>query len=164
MNKQILFVDLQFIVRNGRQYFVKELAILQQGSLIPTLYFFKPPYPQEELNDANTHQENYICNNINSMHWKDGLIAYNDIGDILRTFSQYKIYVKGIQKKVFLRQYLQASTEIIELENCIPKLSSLKNYDVYCEIHYNKNKTYRCAVRNCINMYMYMFINKKIDF
>lgn len=164
MSEKILFIDIQFVVGNGRQLFVKELAMLRQGSIIPTLYFFKPPYPREELNDAITQHGEYICDNINNLQWNDGILLYNDIADILKSFSQHKIYVKGIQKKNFLRQYLQVSTEIVELEDEIPKLGSLRNYKAYCEIHYNKTKNHRCAVQNCINIYMYMLQNNIIEY
>lgn len=155
MDGKFLIVDLQFVIGNNNQYYLKEMATNHNTSIITMLYHFKPPYPKEELNVIAKNQNNYNQENINGLNWSDGQINYNDIPAIMESFSIYdKIYVKGLQKKTFLEKYL--TNQIIDWENDIPPLTKLLNYDSYCQIHLKSDShKKKCAVKNCINILMH---------
>lgn len=157
-NKSAAVVDMQFVVGNNAQLFVKEIVILPCGSFIPEQYYLKPPYPREELNVKAVRQENYNARYINGLRWDGGNIEYNQLAKILLPLETSKIYVKGEEKAKFLRKYLPG-VEIIDLN--IPKLSSLDSYKIKCNIHAEGSKL-RCAMQNCFNIYMHLVLNKII--
>lgn len=158
MDKFIL--DIQFVCGNNGQYFIKELAVLTIGTICPKVYHFMPPYPYQELSLKAKRQNNYDVKNINGLHWSGGTINYNSLTEVFSTFENATIYVKGEVKASFIRKYLSTS-EIIELMQ-IPRLSELVNFQSHCQIH-NNVPSVRCALQNCINIYLYMLINKIIE-
>lgn len=153
-------MDMQFAIGNSNQLFVKELAVLKHGSTIPNLYHFKPPYPREELDAKRVWQETFCYKKINGLQWCSGNIDYNQLSRILSMYKNYTVYVKGDQKLIFLQKYIHQAN-IIDLVD-IPNLKSLKQFETYCEIH-KKSPVVRCAVQNCVNVYLYMLINKIIE-
>lgn len=148
-------VDIQFVCGNNGQYFAKELAVLAFGTILPKVYHFMPPYPYQELSMKARQQNHYNLQNINNLHWSDGEISYNDLLQVFSTFENATIYVKGETKASFIRKYIP-DAEIIQLD-ARPRLSELQNFQVACEIH---KKPLRCAVQNCVNIYMHILINK----
>lgn len=152
---QFIF-DMQFVSGNNGQYFPKELAVLPFGSVCPTFYLLKPPYPYQELTIRASLQNRYDRENINGLHWNDGDVCYNNLPEILAPFTSCTIYVKGDLKENFIKKYLP-DTEIVQLK--IPKLNELQNFQTYCQNH-SKTPLVRCAVQNCINIYLYILINK----
>lgn len=157
--KSVVVVDVQFVVGNHNQMFIKELAVLESGSVSPKQFYFKPPFSKEELNAKAIRQGNFNYEFINGLSWTDGLIEYNQLSHILARLDDKKVYVKGEEKVKFLRRYLPEN-EIVEPD--IPKLNDLKKYKIRCEIH-GEPPALRCAVHNCVAIYMYLLINKTID-
>lgn len=158
MSSGKVILDVQFVVGNNAQYFAKEVSILKTGSVKPCLYLFKPPYPVEELRPKYRRQNEFNFKNINGLKWNYEDLEYNHLPRLLSTVESFMIYVKGDTKKQFLQKYLPQST-IIDLR--IPKLSDLEQFDTYCKIHI-KTPYLRCAAKNCINVYLYMLVNKII--
>lgn len=156
MSSGSVILDIQFVVGNNGQYFAKEVSILRTGSVMPDLYFFKSPYPQEELQLKYKLQNEFNFKNINGLKWNSGIIDYNELPNLLSTLASFKIYVKGLEKKQFIQKYLSKS-KIINLN--IPKLSELENFYTSCKIH-NADHHLRCAVQNSVNIYLYMLVNK----
>lgn len=154
-----IIVDIQFICGNRGQCYVKELAILPHGCLIPFVYHFAPPYPREELSFKARLQNNYDFRNINGLNWNDGNIEYNQLANFLSQIKDSLIYVKGEAKEQFIRKYLP-DANIQQLK--IPKLSSLQQFETSCEIH-GRLPQLRCAVQNCVNIYLYLLMNKIIE-
>jgi len=163
MVKQVLVVDLQFSLGNDKQNFIKELAILEKGSLIPTVYHFKPPYPAEELCQEVRYTNQYCENKINGLKWGSGLVEYLDVKCILKHYLEpaEKIYVKGEQKKLFLEKYID-SAKIEDLSRVLPPLEKIDNFKTSCPIHLS-NHNFRCAVKNCFNVYMYLLKEKILN-
>lgn len=165
MQQNIIFVDFQFVVGNGGQYFIKEMATLKQGSLLAEFYLFKAPYPKQELSYEISHQNEYNRKNINGLDWEIGTIEYNNLLSIFKNLETYTIFVKGKEKKAVLVKYLPNTTKIVDIGFDMPKLSELQNYTVFCTVHTTvQQNTKRCALKNCFNMYMYMLKHNKIDF
>lgn len=154
MSKAI--VDLQFIIGNNNQYFLKEIAFVAESSLIPILHVFKPPYPKEELCENMKKQNSFNKRNINGLSWEEGNIEYSEVGSVLRSYlgSFCTIYVKGLQKKEFLCKYLPTSVEIINLDDSIPSLQKLQKFSSFCPFH--DSNQLRCAVKNVMNVYMHL--------
>lgn len=111
------------------------------------------------MDDKSKWQDKFIYKHINGLSWCSGDTDYNEILNILSNYKHSRIYVKGEQKMVFIRKYIP-QTDIINLET-IPNLNSLRQFKVYCKIH-GQIPILRCAVQNCINIYLYMLINKCI--
>lgn len=155
----MLVLDIQFIVGNNNQKFVKELVILQSGSIIPDIYYFKPPYPKEELNSKALWQLNYNHKFINGLLWEDGIIDYNQLPSILSLLNDMKIFVKGVEKIRFLKLYIK-NADFVQPD--IPKLADLQRYKIKCKFH-GELPNVRCAVENTMNMYMEMIKNKMIE-
>lgn len=166
MQKKIIFVDFQFVIGNGKQYFIKELALVKQGCLLPEHYLFKPPYPQQELTVSNIQQNDYNRKYINGLEWESGIIEYNFLPHVLKNLESYIIYVKGKQKKDFLSKYISEPVNIIDISSDIPKLEELQDYDTYCGVHSmcNQSTRNRCAIKNCFKIYMCLLKYNKINF
>lgn len=158
-NMSKFIVDVQYVSGNNCHYFVKELAILPFGSIYPKFYFFAPPYPKQELSSRANQQNQFEVANINGLDWGEGETNYNDLPGILEYFANATIYVKGKMKENLIRKYLP-TTEILQLD--IPSLSKLQNYQQYCNVHSTRSSS-RCAVQNCVNMYLYILINRVIE-
>lgn len=158
-NKKSVIVDVQFVVGNNKQMFVKELVTLNTDSINPVLYHFKPPFPQEELNPNSAWQSDYNYKFINGLTWSNGVIDYNHLPEILSTLEGSVIYLKGEEKAKVLKKYLK-DVEIIQAD--IPKLGLLKKYKTNCILH-GESPNVRCALENTVNMYMYLLKNKIIE-
>lgn len=157
-NQQVFIVDLQFVQGNEKQYFIKELAILKKGSLIPIVYHFKAPYPEEELNNEAKYNIQYSENKINGLKWNSGTVEYLGLKDILKYYLQSAdiIYVKGKQKKNFLEKYID-STKINDLTNTMPSLLKIENFKSMCPIPtHSVSSSLRCAIKNSFNIYMHL--------
>lgn len=157
-----VIMDIQFIQGNHGQYFAKELAILKHETVEPMIFYFKPPYPENELDEKTKWRQKFTYKNINGLKWNDGGIDYNNISQILSIYTNSIIYVKGLQKANFIKNYIdKLSTNIIDLED-IPNLQKLKKFQISCKVH-GGLLALRCAAQNCINIYLYMLINKVIE-
>lgn len=86
MGKFIL--DIQFVCGNKGQYFIKELAVLTVGKIVPDTYHFLPPYPYQELSSKARRQIQYDMQNINGLRWNDGDIGYSNLPEV---FSRFKM-------------------------------------------------------------------------
>jgi len=152
--------DLQFVIGNNKQHFLKEFALVAEGSLIPILFVFKAPYSFEELNEDAKQQNKYNKNAINGLDWDDGFLEYSEIKNILNNYltSYDVIYVKGCKKKEFLDKFISRSGKVINLDNKIPSLQKLRNFTTICPQH--KENHLRCAVKNCMNLYIYLIKEK----
>lgn len=148
-----ILIDLQFINGNNKQLFVKELSYMLPDTANVEHFIFKPPYPEQELNDSTKHQLNYCYNNINGFKWNDGITDYLELFSILNDFKDYDIVVKGLQKKKFLEKYLP-NTPIFNLD-MKKSINQFYNYKTKCQIH-EKNDIKRCGISNVLRIFVYM--------
>lgn len=147
---QIVFVDIQSVVGNNGQLFVKELVYMFANSISPMQYILKPPYAYEELNDFAVNQEEHVYQNINKLRWNDGNIDYLQLPQILYNIQEFIIVVKGNQKKKFLEKYL---SNVVDLD-VKTSLKTLRSYFHGCQIH--EPSFHRCAILNVFKLLFFM--------
>lgn len=159
------FVDLQgFIVRE--RFTVKEVAVLKAGKLL-THHVFCEPISWNLLTRAEKSQACWLIANHHSLQWTDGDVNYGKARTIVRRAifdgtesdpSSCKIvYVKGLQKKEWLRDILgrdaiEDSLSIETLDADFDNVDRLETLDAAgtfrCSRH-SKN----CAMENVNKMY-----------
>lgn len=148
-NSSVL-VDFQYLLGNNKQVFVKELAFMKAGTVIPNFYHFKPPYHIKELDNDTLRQQSIHRQNINGLDWSEGEIPYTSLGEILLPLNKFAtVIVRGEIKRKFLTKYL--STNIIDVD--IGKsLALYPNFYTNCRIH--KNIPLRCALNNLFKLFV----------
>ncbi len=156
---KVVLVDIQSVIGNNGQYFVKELVYMFANSINPVQHILKPPYAFEELNDDAVTQDKYLYHNVTRLRWNDGNDEYLQLPNILNNIQEYTIIVKGDQKKTFLQKFLKNSV-IINLDDNI-SLNSMRNYFHNCQIH--DSSFYRCAVLNVYKMLFHMEKNSMLN-
>ncbi|QKS69561.1 hypothetical protein [Drosophila-associated adintovirus 1] len=147
-----VLVDFQYMLGNDRQIFVKELAFMQAGSVIPNFFHFKPPYHSKELDNGILTLQHTTKRNINGLDWSDGDIPYLSLSDILTPLNSFAVViVRGEAKKQFLTKYL--ATNIVDLD-LGQSLTSYPNYFTNCRIH--KKLPVRCALNNLFKLFVFL--------
>lgn len=159
-NTDIVIIDIQFVIGNEKEYFIKELAILNFESLVAENYIFKPRFHYSKLNTQARIQDYYNYKNINGLRWMDGTLKYENIFDILQKLSDKALIVKGYDKKQILRFYLP-TTKIIDLEMSQNLESYTTNSKNYCNLHKQRLKL-RCASNNVLKIKQYMLDHKNL--
>lgn len=106
------FVDLQgFVVRES--FVVKEFGILKNGQEIAH-YVFRPPVPWRTLSQGDKRCARWLMEKHHRLHWYDGDVVYRHaistirriVGRMMRDEESPMIYVKGVQKRTWLRTIL----------------------------------------------------------
>ncbi|QKS69573.1 hypothetical protein [Drosophila-associated adintovirus 2] len=145
-----VILDFQYVIGNYRQIFVKELAFMQAGSVIPNFFHFKPPYHAKELDQVILNNQHSTKRHINGLDWSEGDISYLSLSDILTPLNSFAaVIVRGETKKQFLTKYL--STNIIDVE-IGQSLTCYPNYFTNCRIH--KKQPVRCALNNLFKLFV----------
>jgi len=64
-------VDLQYVLGNNKQVFVKVLAFMPARTVIPNFFHFKPPYEYNiiKLDNGALKQQHLNQQNVNGLHW-----------------------------------------------------------------------------------------------
>ncbi|XP_039306919.1 uncharacterized protein LOC105196833 isoform X2 [Solenopsis invicta] len=157
-----IFVDLQGFIM-GDIFRVKEVAVLRRGDEL-THYVFRAPLAWNLLTKDEKQQANWLTAHHHHLHWKDGDIEFRQAKKLIRCVvldglfdgkdDEIIIYVKGLQKKTWLQQYLDEDHECridsieVDFED-IERLRDLKaSRSFHCRRHV-KN----CAMDNVIKLY-----------
>lgn len=106
-----LFIDVQGFLNNN--FVPKELSITYDGKRVYT-YMFKSPINFMRLSSDEKKEVRWLENNHHTIQYSDGFIEPGEIGVILRRFPCNCVYVKGHQKKNFLKKFFFC--EIINVE------------------------------------------------
>lgn len=151
------FIDLQFI-QTESGYILKELAIIDKEMRL-SHYIIKPPFKYSRLTDWERKQLRWLQQNYSSLNWDSGNFAYNSIGKILARELRYstEIYVKGYEKKIWLKKYGISAVNIEDLGYKF-QLRKLEG-DILCRCH-----TDVCAMRNVFHIIKWFKLNKCNDF
>lgn len=95
----LAIVDIQFVIGNKNEYYVKEMAILDLTSNKEENYIFKSKFHYSKLTTQARYQNKFNYKHINGLLWRDGQINYNEIFGILQKISEKTIILRGIEKK-----------------------------------------------------------------
>lgn len=147
-------VDIQGFKSDDNKFILKELAIIYNNRM--QVYLIKPPYPFYELSKTERKQVCWIERNRN-IFWKEGFIPYQsfkDFTDIVNILKDKCIFVKGLEKIIWLRDILENNC-IFNLEDkgCPSILSLYDRYKSTPEISTCMYHSNVCALKNvkCLN-------------
>lgn len=155
-NSEIALIDFQCCNGNNNAIYIKELALMTGGSVVPNYFLFKPPFDRRELSKQAQKQNDYCRKFIHGLDWLDGELEYTSLGDILSPLNSYKyIFVFGKNKKDFLTKYVKSSI-IINLEK-ETSFKNLKNYFTGCLMH--SDMRYKCALNNLFKLFVFIETN-----
>ena len=158
--------DLQgfyFPSPDGPRFIVKELAIgaLDKPEVETTI--FKTPCPWQELPPKIRTTNNWLIRHHHGIPWEAGDVAYSEVKNVLmeKLESVEVIYVKGLQKKEWLRDILRSdSLAIIDMEDM--SCPSLKDLHVSVCRYYTYHRFIRnhnCASENVRRLKVWMMEN-----
>ena len=100
-------VDVQgFKGCNEKEFIFKEVAIISlEEDATPSVFLFQPPLSWNYLTAKQKSENRWLENNYLGMMWSSGEIPYEEVPDTLNNVltNAVKIYVKGVQKREWLR-------------------------------------------------------------
>lgn len=168
-------LDLQCFTDNHNEFIVKEACVLDvsRGTIL-LHHIAEPPFDQDRYLTREKQRERYwLTNHYHGLEWNSGDIPYNQImNKLIECLSQHSvIYVKGIEKKMFVLKCLTGSdevdtkttsTETIYSSSTTPRVIDMN--DIGCnsidsigrtslsKVRCNHHKSTRhcCALSNCI--------------
>lgn len=154
----IAVVDIQGFQTGTNKFIIKEIAILYNKKI--QVFLIKPPFPFNNLTKSEKKQVRWIERN-RKIYWYEGFVPYSNyqalVIDILR--DKY-VYVKGLQKVLWLKSILENSKSNIfnlEYKGCSSFISLYDQYkysqDLYNCIYHDSF----CALKNvlCLNKWCY---------
>lgn len=158
--KSTVVLDFQYHFGKNLEIVVKELAILKDDICNVRQYLFMPPYPISELSKKEKKQVHYVENKINGLKWTHGHVPYTYLKDVLKALDENDkietILVKGSEKYKLVKEYTDKVDEI-PMAVSFGEYASYAPFPPWCENHHSH--LYRCALKNVINMYMYLLKN-----
>lgn len=157
MEKKFAIIDIQFIIDQSYN-FIKELAIYDLDKKKTKVYLFLPPYPKQYLSEKNLKQNTFHKYFIHGFEWEAGNLPFNQIKNILNNYSNYCIFVKGVQKEVVLKKY--GLKNIVNIDINITSLLNNCESTHFCKAHQNiPSLNRKCALKN-----VYFIQNKLLEF
>ena len=116
-------IDAQGFRSNTNELIFKELSILSLDGKISQTYLFEPPANLQQSFRTNT----WLTNNHHGLKWSDGNTPYHHVESIFSEINLKfdKFFVKGVEKRLWLWQYLSKEMENVEERGC-PALHKLK--------------------------------------
>lgn len=151
---RVLLLDYQYHATNENEIFLKELVFMRADSIIPEIYYFKPPYEWNMLNRESKKRIRFCEKFINKIPWSSGRSSYLELSFILKRLNNDDsidvILVKGEDRVKFLLPYLHKVKEI-QMPN------SFKNYPSHhhqCKVH--DSDFHRCSINHVFQMLMYL--------
>lgn len=154
-----VIIDVQFVIGNGKEYYIKEMALLHLNPLKIENFIFKSPFDFSMLLPQARKQNFFIYKNINGLCWEDGDIELSKLEHILKNISENcsRVIVKGIEKKRMLANFLPNNCiEDLQMET---NLDSCFSYGICCDLHIKRLKC-RCAINNVLKIRHYLNENQ----
>lgn len=151
-------VDIQGFQATNK-FIVKEFSIVKIDSS-PLSEFsrddvecllFEPPYPWLNLPPKFKSSNLWLVRNHHGIPWSAGDIPYDQLEEQLnnRLMNATYIFVKGIQKKMWLEQNLQLSSTIINLQDIgCPTLKTLRVSTCIFFNYHRHVPNHHCAAEN----------------
>lgn len=140
-----IVLDVQGFMISGQTFSPKELAIFDGQTI--SHYIFKAPFPFSTLPPDLQTQAKWLINNHHGIPWNEGYTPCFLFPTILERLLKDAdvVYVKGREKRNFLRRYTKKP--IIEIEE-YPALSATQPSCMY----HSKVPCY-CALSNVYHLY-----------
>lgn len=154
----IAIVDLQWFTSTvqDKRHIVKELAVSSLDRQCEQCFLFYPPTESCIQSDVDPKKAEWISNFFFQLSWTDGETPYSRLPEILNLINKNFriIYVKGLQKKTFLRN-LMKDIIIINIEDFgCPRLPLLQSKRTCLRKHEN------CALTNVDKITSWMHVHK----
>ena len=150
-------IDLQWFPSSNNQtrYIIKEIAISSLDRLCEEHYVFEPPTKSLFSSNVDVKTANWLTKFYFELPWLDGEIQYFRLFELLNFIngSFHRLYVKGVQKKLFLESYITIPVLNIEDLGC-PRLNILQSKKSCLRKHQN------CAVTNVDKIMSWLFLFK----
>ncbi|KMQ83780.1 hypothetical protein RF55_19109, partial [Lasius niger] len=142
-----MFVDLQgFII--GRNFIVKEVAILRDGFVL-SHYIFGSPVPWHVLTKSEKSQASWLIGHHHGLQWEDGNVPYSMATRLITkavmgsTEDEVFVYVKGREKQEWLtdtlgddaRNYINIETLDVDYEDIASLNKLYVTNTMRCEKH-----------------------------
>ena len=160
-------VDVQGFKLPKNKFVLKELSILSvNDDLKPFSVLFQPPCDWSCIPSKYKRVNRWLECNCHGISWNSGNLPYTIISTVLKSIFRdaTKIYVKGLEKKNWLKKFVKRSTEIIDMLDLeCPSLNTLREMsvvdDIKCTYHIHNNY-FNCAIENVVLLKAWMFINQ----
>lgn len=136
-----LIVDVQGFKVNGNKFVYKEVGVIDCTTMWAprvTSSIFKPPFPLYLQSDEDRKQTEWLQRNL-GLDWKEGNIPYHYLSLVMKAhlFSADIVFVKGCEKKEWLRRYVPSTCQLVDLHEVgCPALHNLPEPDE--SLHKNK--------------------------
>ncbi|XP_031777337.1 uncharacterized protein LOC116415883 [Nasonia vitripennis] len=156
--ENVYIVDIQGFQRIAADTFIfKEISFRNiRKTALPTAYLFKSPMPWEELTEEEKCMIHWLEKSHHGIEWNSGDIPYHRLQHVLQIFTRdvKKIFVKGEQKALWLKNYLP-NTLICNVEDLgCPPLENIKSNKNYFCLHHHLSirRKPSCAVHNALSI------------
>ena len=139
----------------NNEFILKEVAVLSIDDSWGVTHTFEPPYNWNELPAKYKSTNLWLVRNYHGINWDYGLLPYDYIQDVIKSMLHEAtiVYVKGNSKQTFLKQYLQDSIIIIDLQDFdCPSIKVLDETCMKCSYHINLHKKFNCAFNNVFRL------------
>lgn len=148
-------VDVQGFKRPMNKFVLKEISIIAVNGDYneePLTLIFKPPTTWSSLPAKYKAMNAWLERNFHGLQWNSGEIAYSAAATKIRAALEgaRTIYIKGLEKSLWLARIVDPSTEIIDMETLdCPSLQQLPKIspNIGCPLHSFDSK-YNCANAN----------------
>lgn len=147
-------LDFQGFKNAKNEYIIKELAIISTDEQVYELNLFRPPCDFNTLPHEVRKQVIWLEKYFHGLFWNSGFKGFNELQDVMKSVFRFggKIYVKGMEKCVFIRELLSdIDVIVVNLEDLdCPNLDVLKRQTQHSKL---KNCPFNhisehCAYRN----------------
>lgn len=141
-----LYIDIQGYQLPNKEFLLKELATFDGTHL--SHFIFKSPFPLQSLSKEFQKTTHWLIKHHHGIRWDVGFVYLHEVGDILRKIcDKYTdIYVKGVEKKVFIEKYVDM-VPVYEL----PLQPIIEKSTPMCSFH--SHNYCICALTNVIDFY-----------
>lgn len=141
-------VDFQAFKSLNNKFIVKELAILRVDRDDCDLHLiFKPPQPFDTLPKEMRKRVAFLTKHIHGIPWE---IGHNDFKNFVKSNNVLQkadvIFVKGSERVNFIRDMLQNSVEVLDLDNFMYTTTCF--FENYCPNHLHSYS--RCAFNKAL--------------
>lgn len=148
------FLDMQGFRGDSNNLIIKELAFLfNENAERPKHYIFSPPCEFKSLSLNARINNLYIIRNLHKLNWKFGDVSINELPNILESIKNYAIFVKGSEKKKFIKNYCNNVFDLGDEEDFdldCPSIAKLHKCDQFRYIPCPLNHSIiNCAFHNC---------------
>jgi len=127
--------DLQGFWKPDKTFVLKEIAVLHPGALTPIVFQFAVPCPWRDLPTSYQKKNRWLEQRFHGLRWSAGRLPYDTVRGILTSLFKgaTRIYVKGYEKAVWLRQLSGLDIPIVDLSDLgCPSLRKLQSTNTTC--------------------------------